>query len=521
MQSRGGRPAAAMDAVLLLLASACLLAGVLLHLFYRRRYSHWRRRGVPGAEPSFPFGNYGAVAGGRANFLQVTNSLAAAHRGVGYCGAFRWHKPVLLVWEPELVRQVLSADFASFHDRGPPADRGDPMSQTLFNMDGQRWRNLRSRLTPAFSSAKVRGMLPLMLDVARELVSQTALEAERSPQHEVDMGRLLSHFATDVIGSVAFGIQCNTLRDHDNEFLAMSKRPFQQTLRRLVRHALIAIHPRLGALLPFKRIFPDVHTFFIDLMKDTVEQRERHKVVRKDFVQLMLQARSAELADADDPEHHIELTPEVMAAQGFNFFSAGLDTFANTVGFTLNRLAGDEELQDRVAAEVRRVAGDEHAAGELSYDALQGMDLVKRVVLEGLRLWSPQDVLVRRCNATTRVGDLTVEEGREVLVVASVNNTDEDIFPEPARFDPDRHTAENRKRRHPYAFLPFGEGPRACIAERFALLEMQLALAVLVRAFRFSPGPRYEREVQLDTKTIFHSPKNGFPLKVEVRHFDK
>ncbi|XP_052131807.1 cytochrome P450 6a22-like, partial [Frankliniella occidentalis] len=109
------------------------------------------------------------------------------------------------------------------------------------------------------------------------------------------------------------------------------------TLRRLVRHALIAIHPRLGALLPYKRIFPDVHRFFIDLMKDTVEQRERHKVVRNDFVQLMLQARSAELADADaDPEHHVELTPEVMAAQGFNFFAAGLDTFANTVGFTLN-----------------------------------------------------------------------------------------------------------------------------------------------------------------------------------------
>ncbi|KAE8736898.1 Cytochrome P450 CYP6 [Frankliniella occidentalis] len=511
-----------MDALLSQLpAAACLLLVVVIYLFYRKRYSFWRERGVPGVKPRFPFGNFAAVALSRANLLQVIYNLAAAHRRVGYCGAFIWHTPVLLVWEPEMIKQVLSTDFGSFHDRGRRVDEADPLSQTLFNMSGQRWKNLRSRLTPAFSSGRVRNMLPLMLDIGRELVRQTALEARRSPQHtrEVDMGLLLSHFATDVIGSVAFGIQCNTLCSQENNaFLAMSKRPFKQSPLRLLRQGLNAIHPKLGALLPIKTVFSDVHNFFINLMRDTVEQRERHKVVRNDFVQLMLQARSAELADAADadPEHHVELTPEVMAAQGFNFFIAGLDTFANTVGFTLNRLAGDEELQERVAAEVQEVAATH--GGELSYDALQDMDLVRRVVLEGLRLWSPQAVFLRTCTATTRVGELTVEKGRGVLVVGSVNNMDEDIFPEPARFDPDRHTAANRNNRHPYAFLPFGEGPRACIAERFALLEMQLALAALLRDLRFSPGPNYEREVQLDTRSIFHSPKNGFLLKVDPRN---
>lgn len=112
---------------------------------------------------------------------------------------------------------------------------------------------------------------------------------------------------------------------------------------------------------------------------------------------------------------------------------------------------------------------------------------------------------------------MLVDKGVPVVILADVMHSDENLFPEPKRFDPDRHTAEARAQRHPYAFLPFGEGPRVCIAERLALLEMRLALATLLRDFAFAVGPGYEDEVQLDPKAFFPRPKNGFKLRVLVR----
>ncbi|KAE8752909.1 Cytochrome P450 CYP6 [Frankliniella occidentalis] len=494
----------------LLLAAAAVVAAVFL--YFRHRFSYWARRGVPFHAPKPVVGNFGDVLLGRKNVPGLLADLSRAFREVGYCGIYSFDKPVLLVWDPEMVRQIVAKDFSSFHDRGQPFDPADPLSQTLFALGGKQWKNLRSKLTPAFTSGKLKAMLPLMRDVGADLVDQVALEAHGGC--EVDMEELLSRFVTDVVGTVAFGIKCNCLRDPNSDFRAMSKKLFKQTPASVARILLTTVHPKLGVLLPFKWFFAETNDFFLNLMRDQVDQREKTSVERNDFVQQMMQLRAADLADVD-PDNHLKVTTGVMAAQAFIFFLAGLDNISNTLGYILTRLAGDQDLQDRLASEVRREL--QQHGGELSYEALKKMSLVSRVALEGLRLWNPLGVVFRKCNATTRVGDVVVEKGQMLFIATNVINMDESVFPEPQRFDPERHTAEEKAKRHPYAFLPFGEGPRICIAERFALLEMELTIAVLVDKLRFSPGPNYEKEVEIDTRAPLPKPKNGFHLQVTER----
>ncbi|KAJ1530172.1 hypothetical protein ONE63_005103 [Megalurothrips usitatus] len=493
-----------MALTVLLAAAAAALA--LVYLFFSHCFQHWDKRGVPFPKPTLIFGNLGPLIRGKRPFTKLALDLAAPFReqGLGYCGIYQWCKPVLMVWDPEMVKQIVCKDFSSFHDRGTPTNDNDPLSLHLFNL----------RFTPTFTSGKLKLMLPLMSDIGDNLSITLSEDAKRSESHEVDVGVLLSRFATDIIGSVAFGIHCNCLRDENNEFLAMSRQLFHQTPAQFVRSLLESLHPKLSRLLPLKILFNSVHNFFITLMRDTVKYREENKVERNDFVQLMMQLRDQDLANAD-PLNHMELTPGVMAAQGFFFFIAGLDNVSNTIAFCLNRLAQDPALQDRVAGEVRDVLRQHD--GQMTYEALKQMELVGCTALEGLRLWSPVGVLVRKCNETTKVGDLLIEKDMPLFIVLDAMHTDESVFPEPQRFDIDRHSAENRSQRHPYAFLPFGEGPRICIAERFAMLEMKLALAVLLRDFTFSAGANFEADPELDPSTIFPRPKNGFKLRVEAR----
>ncbi|KAE8752540.1 Cytochrome P450 CYP6 [Frankliniella occidentalis] len=499
-----------MELTTILAAAAAVLAT--LYLYYSYRFSYWRKRGVPFPRPLPFLGNIGFFFAGKKGFSSAMLDLVAPFKENGYCGMYMWSQPVLLVWDPEMTRQIICKDFSSFHDRGQPSDENDPLSQHLFNLNGNKWRNLRNRLTPTFTSGKLKLMLPMMRDIASQLSSHVATEAKRADEVEIDA--LLSRYAVDVIGSVAFGIECNSLRDKDNEFISMSRKLGRTSAVGFVRFILIGIHPKLGALLPLKWMFSDTHRFFLNLMKETVEYREQHDVERNDFVQLMMQLRSADLANVD-PANHMALTHGVMAAQALIFFLAGLDSVSNTIAFALSRLGADPELQQRLADEVREVL--RRHAGELSYEALKEMDLLHRVVLEAMRLWNPAGILFRKCNATTQVGDLVVEKGQVLFIMAQVTAMDEGTFPDPHRFDPGRHTPEAKQARHPYAFLPFGDGPRNCIAERFAMLEMKLTVALLVRDFVFTPGPNYEPEVELDPKNFFPRAKNGFHLKVSAR----
>ncbi|XP_034236909.1 probable cytochrome P450 6a23 [Thrips palmi] len=491
------------------------LAAVLVAAYFWSRYRHgyWRKRGVPTPSPLPIFGNMLPVLRGKKHFMQAFHDMSLPHRDTGYCGMYVWGMPMLMVFEPEMVKQVVCKDFSSFHDRGIPSSESDPLSQHLFNLTGTKWRNLRNRLTPTFTSGKLKLMLPLMRDISDQLSTAVAAEA-KAAGGEVDVQALLPRFATDVIGSVAFGINCNSLANENAEFLTMSRGILRQSLLQTIRGVLEAIYPGLSQLLPFKWTFNKVHHFFTNLMRETVGHRETNKVVRNDFVHLLMQVRDQDLGHAD-PENQLEMTPGLMAAQAFLFFVAGQDNIANLVAFCLHQMVLDQDLQQRAADEVRNVIRKHD--GQLTYEALKDMSLLDRVLMEGLRLWSPVGTIFRKCNQTTKVGDLVVEKDMPVMIIADNMHRNPALFPDPERFDPERHTAEAKEQRHPYALLPFGEGPRVCIAERFSMLEMKLALAVMLRDFSFSRGPKFEVEPARDPKSFFPQALHGFPMRVQVR----
>lgn len=121
--------------------------------------------------------------------------------------------------DPELLKRIFVKDFDYFADRRAfttPNKEESVMNDMLSNVNGDKWKNLRSIMTPTFTSGKMRGMFPLICDKADALVSFNLQEAARKPS--VDMKHNFGRFTMDTIASCAFGIECNSLVDEDAIF---------------------------------------------------------------------------------------------------------------------------------------------------------------------------------------------------------------------------------------------------------------------------------------------------------------
>lgn len=508
-----------MAVVSLLLAGLAALLGS-LWVYISWNFNYWSKRGVPSANALSLFGDRGGGLPFGKPFWTNLSPIYRKYKPLGhrYAGFFQARRPVLVVLDPELAKTVLTKEFSSFQGRGQPFDEeGDPLSVNLVNLVGPRWKNLRSKLSPVFTSGKLKLMFPLMRDVSDRLDARLReLRDAEGAGGEVEMRDLLFRYATDVIGSVAFGIKCDSLAGAEDEFYDMSREVFNRNLLFILRFFLASVHPAFVKLLPFKSVFSKATSFFITLMRETVQFRTRNKVNRDDLVKLMMQLRETDLGETDRL-NHVEFNETTMAGTAFLFFIAGLDAVANTVGFALHHLALEPHWQQRVAEEVR--ACKARHGGAITYEAVRDMELVDRVIQETLRLYSPGVIITREPDHAFKLpdSDIVIDNTAMVWIPVYEMMHDPEYFPDPERFDPDRFTEEAKRQRHSYVYLPFGEGPRFCIAERFATLELKLCLAGLIDKQVFSVGRKTEPVPALDPSKFAPSPKNGFWLKAQDR----
>ncbi|XP_028177596.1 cytochrome P450 6B5-like [Ostrinia furnacalis] len=195
-------------------------------------------------------------------------------------------------------------------------------------------------------------------------------------------------------------------------------------------------------------------------------------------------------------DYELEPTDELLAAQGFFFFLAGTDTGANTMHFTLLELASNPDVLQRLHKEIDQVF--EETNGEVTYDVIDKLVYLDMVVNETLRKFPPLGALQRECvrNTVLPVGNLKVERGVTVVIPTYAIHTDENFFPNPEKFDPERFAPENAAYFPKYGYMPFGEGRRICLGSRYGRIQVLSGLACLLRSFTLKPQnytPRFQK----------------------------
>lgn len=481
-------------------------------LYVRRKYSFWARHNVPFIEPRFPFGNIQAV-GRRVHSSQLMTRFYTQLKGQHpFAGIFFFTNPVALALDLDFVKNVLVRDFQYFHDRGVYYnEKDDPISGHLFNIEGAKWTNLRKKLIPTFSSGKIKMMCPTVVSVADRF--RDCIEEIIAQDSEVEMKDLLARFTTDVIGTCAFGIDCNSLKDPDVEFRKMGKKVFEVPSRRILKFFFMATFKEFARKLHIKGTADDVSEFFFKVVRETIDYREKNNVQRNDFMNLLMQLKEkGELDDSDEKLGRLSFNEVV--AQAFVFFLGGFETSSTTMSYCLYELSLNENIQER-ARKCVIDAVTKH--GGLNYDAAMDMDYIEQCINESLRKYPPGANLIRSVTKDYHVPDseLVFRKGMNVMIPVYAIQHDPEYYPDPERFDPDRFSAEETARRRPFTFMPFGEGPRICIAARFGILETKIGLATLLMNFKFSRCSKSVVPLVISPKHAILTPAGGLWLKVE------
>lgn len=503
-----------------------LLPGFLgiLYCFLTSTFDFWKNRGVPFRKPTILFGNFAPMLLFRKSLPEGIKDMYEWFKDERYFGAFRVRSPVLILRDPDLVKNICVKNFTCFSNRGIPVNSQDPLSAHLFNLEGKKWKSLRSKLTPAFSSGKLKRMFYLLAECGEEFQKLIDISSETDRPYEIR--ELAAKFTIDVIGTCAFGIQINALTDEESEFhraaKKLSKPSYKATLWRMLRTAM----PRLYKFLGVQVIDPGVTKFFKDVVSQMIKQREEYGIKRHDFMDLLIELKNKGTLDEfgsglvcndEDTEtaDEIELDENSIAAQAFVFFAAGYETSSNTIAFCLHELALNTEIQEKTRRDIQDAIDSRN--GKLTYDAVQDMKYLDMVIAETLRKYPPASMLSRRCEYQYQIPNSKVElpAGIRVIIPIYGLHHDPNYYPNPAIFNPERFTEENKRTRHPYAYLPFGEGPRNCIGMRFALLQIKVGIISFLRNHRVETCQKTITPIKFSRRSLVTTSEKGFWLRIK------
>lgn len=501
-----------MASVLLYVALILLTVVLFLRSYLNKKHSYFKNKGIAQLKTEFIFGNAREVlqkkeyqAGLFRKFYNEFKKMGVKHGGV-YLGT----RPEWVPIDPELIKTIIIKDFLHFSAHIKKFSDED-FFKNLFLLDGEEWKDMRKKLTPTFTSGKMKMMCHILLEKTSGL--SNLVEEMCKTGEPGDIKRILARFTTDVVGNCGFGIECNSIEDEDSEFFRKGQQIFAEAPDPPLFKTLL-IFLGLMKIQPPVDIKP-IENFFRNMVKDTIEYREKNKVIRKDFLHLMIQLKNkgiiTELTHDNEDIFVKTVDHEVMSlneitGQCLLFFNAGFETSSTTMSFALLELTQNQDVQDKLRKEVREVFKKHD--GKLSYDALQEMTYCDDVIHETLRKYPPVGALPRSCTKTYTIPgtDITIEKGTPVTIPVLGLQMDPDYFPDPEKFIPERFNAENKSKIKDFTYLPFGEGPRMCLGLRFGIMQSKAGLATLIKSYRFT----------LNEKTPFPPPfKKAFrPLSI-------
>lgn len=478
--------------------------------YFKRAFSYWKNRNVPYVEPTIPFGTAENPFRRKTNIGIYVKRLYDELKAQGHKhgGAYLITNPQYLPIDPEYIKSIIQRDFDHFTDRGfYYNEKDDPLSANLFALGGHRWRNLRTKLTPTFTSGKMKVMFDTLVQCGYQM--QEAMDNLHQNKQAVDIKEILGCFTTDIIGSCAFGLECNSFKSPDAEFRKYGKKIFDPMTRfRSLQLAISFSKPNLGRSLGI-RFFPkETSDFFMGVVSDTVKYRETSNFVRKDMLQILIDLKN-ELEKSGKTE---SLTIEEVAAQAMIFFAAGFETSSTTMTFCLYELASNQEIQQKVRDEINQVLAKHD--GKITYDAIMDMKYMNQVVDETLRKYPPLPFITRECVKDYSVpGTETVlEKGIHIIISVYGLHHDPEFYPDPDKFDPERFAEKRKHEISPFTYMPFGEGPRICIGLRFGLMQTKVGLAILLKNFKFSLNAKTVVPVEMDPFSFILTSKTGIFL---------
>lgn len=233
-------------------------------------------------------------------------------------------------------------------------------------------------MTPAFTSEKLRGMFDVIVNCGKSL--DKYVESFGNSDISIEISDVFARFTSNVISSIAFGIDIDCIENRNDEFRNYGSRFFKGNLKNVLRLNISLMTPKLAKFLQLRFVDKDVGDFMIDTVRQNLEYREKNNIFRKDFFQMMMQLRNMGKIQEDDDwttksvSNKNALTLEQIAAQSHLFFIGGYETSSTTMTFMMYALAKHPDIQQKAYEEIINVL--EKHNEKMTYDSIADMKYV-------------------------------------------------------------------------------------------------------------------------------------------------
>ncbi len=399
---------------------------------------------------------------------------------------------VIAMNDPVYHHWVLKENWENYI-KGKAFEKMEPvMGKGLLTAPNEFWRQNRAIIQPNFRLGRFPDYHRKMVECCQEFVMY--LKRDERTKAPVDIHQEMMNLTLSIITRSIF----------DTDFASDPK------VAVAIHDFMTGMEAQLFHLSPLQKYIPTPKNLrslravkFMDAIAyDLIAKRRLDFEGRTDLISLLIQAAHREGAKG--------ITDKYLRDEVLNFLIAGHETTASGLSFCLYQLTQHPEVMSKVKKEIKEVLRDR----ELAYEDLDNFVYLEKVINEGLRILPPVWAISREAKADDIIDGYHIPKGCIVTVAPYFVQHRQDIWPDPKRFDPERFNEEEVKKRPKYTFSPFGLGPRTCIAETFARMEMKTFIVLFLRQFDIKLDAS-KPVVPLATVTL--RPKDGLYLHIQER----
>lgn len=427
------------------------------------------RSATPRRAPLAPGPKGSLILGVMRPFSRDTFGFIERCRDYGDVVSMRFlYLTAYFLYNPEHIEYVVSTNARNFiksrNLRSPLFRR--LVGSGLLTSEGEVWKRQRRLALPAFHRQRINSYADVMIEFAERMIANWR-EGEVRDVHR-DMMRL----TLEIVVKTLFDADVSADADKVGRVLSRIVKPFaaQATLKWIMDNRL----PTLA-----HRRFNQSAVEIDEIVYRIIEERRRSGRDQGDLLSMLLQAHDEDGSQMSDKQ----LRDEVMT-----LFLAGHETTALTLSWAWYLLGLNPETERKFHAELDQVLN-----GRLpTMEDLPRLKYTEMITKESMRLYPPAYGLGREAVEECEIGGFRVPARSQIFMFQWVTQRDARFFPDPERFYPERWTEDFINSLPKYAYFPFGGGPRFCIGNSFAMMEIVLVLATIGQRFRLALSPDHK-----------------------------
>jgi len=375
----------------------------------------------------------------------------------GFCKVQLGPVQGVFVSDPEIIKQVLATKNKSFVKGSQYKELKHFLKDGLLTSEGETWFKQRRLAQPSFYKKTVETFFDIMLKYSKRIVG------EWTEKGSFEALPSMNALTLAAIGEAVFNRDLTKDASSIGENLGFM---IEETNTRMWN----IVNWPIWFPTPNNKKFNKGGKIIDEVVFDLIKERRSQKGGEGNLTQMLL---DAEDADTGEKMNDQEVRDELMT-----IFVAGHETTALALSWSMYLIAQHPEVESKIREELKTIVGDK----KLTVDMVWKLEYIRAVLDEVMRLYPPAWIIGRVSTEEVDLGKFKMEKGRDIIISPYAVQNSEKLWDNPTEFNPDRFLGEKKKSIHKYAYFPFGGGPRICIGEQFAIMEMVIALATIYQS---------------------------------------